>query len=158
MFTLGIRDGTASSVQHLLRYASALKLSPITPSELPFLSAFIRQASDIHLFNIPATYYPCPFFSILFSQIFDSLSISWSGWKRIAPTPKLWSSVVSFLHTLCVHQPVGPGLKKCSRFSHIGPTVLRTPSFPKGVVINAKQRCLKRVARETQYSAQYWFC
>ena len=44
------------------RYAIALKFSLITHSELSPSST--RQASDIHLFNVPATYYPCPFLSI----------------------------------------------------------------------------------------------
>ena len=88
----------------LIRSASALSamLYPVTPSELPPLSPFIRQASDL-----TATYYLCPFFSILFSQIFDNFVDFWSGWKRMTPTSKLWSSAVSFFHTLCVHRSVG---------------------------------------------------
>ena len=53
----------------------------------PLLSTFILQASNIRLFNIPATHYLCPFFSILLSQIFDRLVDFWSpiSWRTKYP-------------------------------------------------------------------------
>ena len=51
-----------------------------------FLSAFIRQASDIHLFDIPAIYYPYPFFSILFLQFGQFcwfLEQMKTGWRQL---------------------------------------------------------------------------
>ena len=82
VFTLGVRDTSALSFSiRSFRYASALKLSPITSSGMSFssISAFIRQAINIHLINIPATYYPCPFFFILFWQVFDNFVNARSG-------------------------------------------------------------------------------
>ena len=68
----------------------ALKLSPIFLSELSSSSIRFHPPNFRYSsFNIPSSYYPCPFFSILFSQIFKSFVDFCSGWKRMAPTPKI---------------------------------------------------------------------
>ena len=56
--------------QHLLfLLCVCLKLFVIIPLELSSSSFFfICPASDSHLFNIPATYYPCSFFSFCYQE------------------------------------------------------------------------------------------
>lgn len=55
--------------------------------------------------NMLKTYYPHPFFSFLFLQIFYKFVYIWSGWKQMEPTPIFCSSAVSYFH-----RPVGPSL------------------------------------------------
>ena len=86
-----------------IRYACALK--PLRSCH-HLLSPFICQASDIYLLNVPATYYRCLFFSISFSKIFDSFFLG----RKMTPIPKIWSSAVLFLRTLCVQRSEGSDL------------------------------------------------
>ena len=97
MFTLSVPHTSASSVQYpLFLLCVCFEIVPSNPFRVVILFYALLSAKlliDIHLFSIYATHF------------------FWSGWKRIMPTPKFWSSVVSFLHMLCVHRSMGQGLK-----------------------------------------------
>ena len=73
------------------RYASALKLSPITPSELSSSTIRFRYSSVQHpCYILPLS---VPFF---FRKFSTDLSVFRAGENGLRQHSKLWSSVVSF--------------------------------------------------------------
>ena len=93
------------------RYSSTLRLSLVTPSELP--STSIRYASDERTFNIPAAYYThvrC--FPFCFRQSCPFLErMKTDG----ATSEMLLVRCVLIMHTFCVHRPVGPAFSEIPR-------------------------------------------
>ena len=96
---LGVRDASALSVKHpLFPLCVRFALIPVNPCDL-LPSAFVRfhSLSSARLpFDIPATSYPCPFFSVLFSHIFANFILSMSGADENG-----WSQPRKFARPLC---------------------------------------------------------
>ena len=113
MFTLGVRDASASSVQHPLfplcvcieivrdnPFGVLILYYPLSSAKLRIFICLILLLHTTLVLSFPFCFYKCS----------TVLSIFWSGWKRMTQTPKLRSFAVSFLHALCGHRSVGPGL------------------------------------------------
>ena len=74
VFTLGVRDTSASSVQHPLCLLCCVCFEIVPYNSFGVVILFYLLLSSklpifIRMFYIPATYYPCPFFSISFSTV-----------------------------------------------------------------------------------------
>ena len=123
VFTLGIRDASTSSVHHLLfLLCVCLEIVPDNPFGVVILF-YLLSFAKLPIF-IDLTYllqntlvFSFPFCFRKYSTVLLMFAADENAWRQ---PQKFGCPLCPFLHTLCVHRSVGPGLKSCHTFCDTG--------------------------------------